>query len=126
MTEPIHFDNHSSNKGRLLLLACTVALLIFVLTLVAFMPSLKNGFVWDDIQYITENQRIRSLDFHTLAEMCTTYYQSNWHPFTWISHAIDYHVFGVKPSGHHLSSIILHALNCLLVFFLVIKIVLVV
>lgn len=125
MTEQTHIDDHSSRKGRLVLLAGTVALFIFVLTLVTFMPSLKNGFVWDDIQYITENQLIRSLDLHTLAAMCGTFYQGNWHPLTWISHAVDYDLFGVKPSGHHLSSIILHALNCLLVFFLTIKLILV-
>jgi tetratricopeptide (TPR) repeat protein len=97
-----------------------------MLTLLAFTASLDNGFVWDDIQYVAENQRIRSLNFHALAGMCTTYYQSNWHPLTWISHAVDYHLFGLNPSGHHLSSIILHALNCVLVFFLVIKLVVVV
>jgi len=125
MTGPAYTHNHSSRNGRFVRLACTVALLIFLLTLIIYMSSLQNGFVWDDIQYIAENQHIRSLNFQTLAAMLATFYQSNWHPFTWISHAVDYHLFGLKPSGHHLSSIILHALNCLLVFFLAVNLVLV-
>ena len=112
-----------SFKGRLVLLAGAVALLIFILTIRTFLPTLKNGFVWDDIQYITENQRIRSLDFNTLAAMGTTFQQSNWHPLTWISHAVDYALWGLDPSGHHLGSIVLHGLNTLLIFFLTVKLV---
>ena len=117
MTAPAYIHNHSSRKGRLVLLAGTVALLIFILTLLTFMPSLKNGFVWDDTQYIIENQRIRSLDYTALGVMLTTFHVGNWHPLTWVSHATDYSLWGLKPFGHHLTSIILHGLNTLLVFF---------
>ncbi len=125
MKRPADSRNRFSCKGRLVLQTGAAALLVFALTLLTFAPSFKNGFVWDDAQYVVENQRIRSLNLHALTGACTTYYQSNWHPLTWISHAVDYHFFGLMPSGHHVSSVIIHALNGLLVFFLVIKLVVV-
>lgn len=113
----------ASAKGRLLLLTAPAALLVFLLTTLTFLPALQNGFVWDDIQYITENQRIRSLDLRSLAAMGTSFYQSNWHPLTWVSHGVDYALWGLDPSGHHACNIVLHGLNALLVLLLTVKLV---
>jgi hypothetical protein len=41
---------------------------------------------------------------------------SNWHPLTWLSHMLDAQLFGLNPAGHHLTSIVLHGVNALLVF----------
>lgn len=106
-----------------LLLIGVIALLIVSLTLLVYLPTLKNGFVWDDIQYVIENQRIRSLDVPALRVMFTTFHVGNWHPLTWISHAIDYKLWGLDPTGHHLTNIILHGLNALVVFLLILKLV---
>jgi protein O-mannosyl-transferase len=43
---------------------------------------------------------------------------SNWHPLTWISHALDCEVYGLNPYGHHLTNVLLHALSVVLLFFL--------
>jgi tetratricopeptide (TPR) repeat protein len=53
----------------------------------------------------------------------TTFYAGNWHPLTWLSHTIDYTLWGLNPLGHHLTNIILHGLNTLFVFFLVIQLI---
>lgn len=66
---------------------------------------------------------IHSLDVKNLWEMATSYYMANWHPLTWFSHAIDYQLFGIDPAGHHLTNIIIHSLNSLLVFILFIRLV---
>ena len=55
--------------------------------------------------------------------MFTTFHASNWHPLTWLSHAIDYAIWGLNPVGHHLTSIIFHGLNTFLVVNLTIRLV---
>lgn len=99
-----------------------VSLIVFAITFVVFLPSLQSDFVnWDDGSYIYENSNIQYLDSESLYWMLTSFHASNWHPLTWLSHAIDYRFFALNPWGHHLTSIVLHALNALLVFILVIK-----
>jgi tetratricopeptide (TPR) repeat protein len=98
-------------------------IVIFLLTLIVYTPILKNGFVWDDIDYVSENTLIRSLRIQSLYGMLTSFHAGNWHPLTWLSHAIDYAIWGLNPLGHHLTNIILHGLNILLVFFLTIKLI---
>jgi len=90
-----------------------LAALIALLTFAVYLPVLRNGFVnWDDTIYILENVPIRSLrwDFFHWA-FTDTSVALYWHPLTWISHAVDYALWGTNPLGHHLTSNILHALN---------------
>src|SRR5439155_6503836 len=47
-----------------------------------------------------------------------TGHASNWHPLTWLSHMLDYQLFGAHPAGHHLTSIIFHTANTVLLFLL--------
>lgn len=98
------------------------AIFIFLLTLFVYTPALKNDFVnWDDDEYIYENIHIRSLDLKSFQWMLTSFQMGNWHPFTWLSHASVYSLWGLNPRMHHLINIIIHSVNTLLVFFLVIK-----
>ena len=48
----------------------------------------------------------------------TSGYASNWHPLTWISHMLDYQLFGLNPGAHHLMNVLLHTANTLLLFIL--------
>jgi hypothetical protein len=105
------------------LLIGTIGILIFSFTVLVYLPTLNNGFVWDDIQYVIENKRIRSLNVPALGVMFTTFHVGNWHPLTWISHAIDYKLWGLDPTGHHLTNIILHGFNALVAFLLILKVV---
>jgi tetratricopeptide (TPR) repeat protein len=103
-----------------------IALLIFLLTILVYTPTLKNDFVnWDDDIYVYENNTIHSLNPRSFLWMLTAFHSGNWHPLTWLSHAADYAIWGRNPFGHHLTSIILHGLNSSLVFILVIQLVLV-
>ncbi|KPJ57977.1 MAG: hypothetical protein AMJ42_04140 [Deltaproteobacteria bacterium DG_8] len=96
-----------------------VGLLVFLVTFLVYTPALKNGFVnWDDTLYIVENEHIRSLDLQSLYWMFTTFHAGFWFPLTWFSHALDYALWGLDPGMHHLTNIVLHGLNTLLVFFL--------
>jgi tetratricopeptide (TPR) repeat protein len=100
-------------------------IIIVLITVLVYFPALRNDFVWDDSGYVYENDRIRSLDPQSLRWMFTTFRMSNWHPLTWISHATDYAIWGLNPLGHHLTGIILHGLNTLLVFLVALQFMLV-
>src|SRR5579872_697989 len=100
-----------------------IALLLAAVTFLIYLPSLFNDFVdWDDPLVVTDNLNIRSFSMDSLAWMATTFHMGNWIPLTWLSHAVDYSLFGLNPTGHHLTSVLIHCLNTALVFFLFLKI----
>jgi len=76
----------------------------------------QNGFIdYDDPAYVTDNPQVRSgLTLDTAAWALRTGYHANWHPLTWMSHALDCELFGLNPAGHHLVSVGLHAANAVL------------
>jgi tetratricopeptide (TPR) repeat protein len=93
---------------------------LLLLVLLAFLPALKNGFVnYDDPAYVLKNPHVQSgLNWASLHWAFHTFESSNWHPLTWISHMADCRFYGLKPWGHHLTNVLLHAANTLLLFFL--------
>jgi TPR repeat protein len=97
--------------------------IVALMTLLVYLPALRNGFVgvWDDNTYIVENPHIRSLDAVFFRWAFLDFHASNWHPLTWISHAVDYMLWGLNPLGHHLTNIVLHAVNTLVVALLIIR-----
>jgi tetratricopeptide (TPR) repeat protein len=94
------------------------ALPIFIAAFAVYLPALKNDFVWDDVTYLIENSWIRRLDAYSLSALFFSFRAGNWHPLTWLSHAIDYRFWGAAPAGHHAASIVLHGFNAVLVFYL--------
>jgi protein O-mannosyl-transferase len=112
-------ERNSIMKKLINYLAASVALATFAI----YLPALCNEFVgvWDDNIYIVENYHIRSLDAAFFRWAFFGFYASNWHPLTWITHAMDYAIWGLNPLGHHLTNIILHAVNTALVVMLAVK-----
>ncbi len=94
-------------------------LLLILATFAVYYPSLHNGFVnYDDPRYVVHNPNIQSgLTWQSIRWAVTAFYESNWHPLSWISHALDISLFHLNPAGHHAVNIFLHALNALLLFF---------
>ena len=94
------------------------AALISTAVLLCFLAALRNGFVgYDDPNYVTRNPAVAGgLSWQMVVWAFTTAHASNWHPLTWISHAIDCSLFGVAPYGHHLTSLLLHAANAGLLY----------
>jgi len=114
--------NFPNVKGRALSspMVWVAALLVASLTLIIYLPALQNDFVnWDDDKYVYENEHIHSLDFKLL-KWSFGFHMSNWHPLTFISHAIDYALWGLNPIGHHLTNIIFHSVNTFLLFILIV------
>ncbi len=98
--------------------------LISLMTCLLYLPSLRNEFLlWDDGEYVTHNPLIRSISSDLIKSAFLEFHASNWHPLTWISHALDYAIWGLNPLGHHLTNVILHSVNTALVVLLTIRIV---
>src|SRR3954471_13734413 len=95
-----------------------LSLALVLLTTLAYLPVRNNAFInFDDNHYIIENTHVRAgLTWDTVKWAFTTYDAANWHPLTWLSHALDSQLFGVNPAGPHLVSVLLHALNAVLLF----------
>ena len=95
-----------------------LGLLLVAVTLVLYIPVLHNGFVnFDDDRYVTDNPHVRAGPrWNTISWAFTSLDQANWHPLTWLSHALDCQLFQLNPEGHHYTSLLLHALNALLLF----------
>jgi Flp pilus assembly protein TadD len=104
----------SAERGPLL------AILLFCLVLGTFLPCLRNGFVnLDDTTYAWQNPRVKQgLTWESLKWAWTNTESANWHPVTWMSHLLDGQLFGLDPTGHHATSVLLHALNTALLFLL--------
>jgi hypothetical protein len=95
---------------------------IALVTFAVYLHALQNGFVaLDDDAYVFDNLHIRSFDLAFLRWAFLNFYASNWHPLTWMSHALDYALWGLNPMGHHLTSIILHAINTFIVVVLAMR-----
>ena len=93
-----------------------VAFLVCIITILVYLPALQNDFVnWDDPAYVYENPHIQLIDLVFFKWIFTGFHAANWHPLTWLSHAVDYAVWGADPMGHHLTSMIIHGLNAFLV-----------
>lgn len=106
------------------LAALPPAFWVALVTFVVYLPTLRNDFVlWDDDEYIYNNPNIRSLSSTFFRWAFTDYSTGNWHPLTWISHALDYAFWGLHPAGHHLTSILLHTLNTFIVVYLVSRVI---
>jgi len=91
---------------------------LVLLTLAAFWGVLGCEFVsYDDSKYVVENPHVRGgLTGEAVTWAFTTFHASNWHPLTWLSHALDVQLYRLNPLGHHLTNLLLHIANVLLLF----------
>lgn len=112
----------SHQPKRLLSPATQGAILSFVLiavTLTVYAPVKQHPFISiDDYGYVVNNIHIQQLNWDTVKWSFTTFHYSNWDPLTWLSHALDWHFFARDAGGHHETSMMLHALNAVLLFWL--------
>lgn len=95
-----------------------ISLLLVLLTLITYNTTAHNGFVnFDDPAYITANPHVKAgLTWDTLKWAFKSTEDANWHPLTWLSHALDYQIFHLNPAGHHYVNVLLHAATAVLLF----------
>ena len=94
--------------------------LLLLLTFALYWPATRCDFVdFDDQVYVTENLHVQNgLTWEGFKWAFVHPVSGNWHPLTMLSHTLDCQFYGLKPWGHHLTSVLLHALNGVLVFVL--------
>ena len=102
------------SRARVTLLAVVLS----AATIAVYSPVLDASFVnYDDPGYVAANPHVKEGFSETsLAWDWTTFEQGNWHPLTWMSHTLDWSLFGAAAWGHHATSILLHAANAVLLF----------
>jgi tetratricopeptide (TPR) repeat protein len=95
-----------------------LAVALAALTVLVYAPVLGHRFVgYDDNLYVTDNQVIkRGLTWGGFLWAWGAAVAGNWHPLTMLSHMLDCTLWGLDPGGHHLTNLLLHAVNVLLLF----------
>ena len=88
-----------------------IGLFLVAATLAVYGQTLGFEFVsFDDNQYVTENRHVKEgLTLDGLGWAFTSGHAANWHPLTWLSHMLDWSLYGDWAGGHHLTSVLLHA-----------------
>ena len=94
---------------------CGFLLLAVVLV---FGRTAQYGFVsYDDDAYVHKNPHVAAgLSVQGIVWAFTSSHSSNWHPLTWLSHELDCQLYDLRPCGHHLGNVALHAATAILVF----------
>jgi hypothetical protein len=97
-----------------------VCVVLAAVTLATFWPVFHNDFVsYDDRDYVTENAHVLAgLTWANVEWAFRTGHAGNWHPVTWLSHIGDVQIYGLRPGWHHLTSLLLHAANAVLLLLL--------
>ncbi len=97
-----------------------IALLLSGITLAIYGQVRNHDFVnLDDPKYITENRRVQEgISLESVVWAFTATHAANWHPLTWLSHMLDFQLYGLNPSGHHLTNLLFHLANTLFLFLL--------
>ena len=101
-------------------LTAVLCVLLAVAIMALYSPVAGHAFLnFDDSDYVTGNVHIHGgLRWSTFRWAFTSTDAANWHPLTWLSHALDYQLFRLNPAGHHLDSVVIHALNAVVLFLL--------
>jgi protein O-mannosyl-transferase len=117
MPDPIPNPTPEKHAGGQTVLVC---LFLVLVTAAVYFPVATHGFInFDDPDYVTGNPYVSAgLRPESIRWALTGVHSSNWHPLTWMSHMLDCQIYGQKPGGHHLTNVVFHLANTVLVFLL--------
>ena len=94
------------------------AILLIAATLLVYAPVKDFQFInYDDDLYVTSNSWVQQgLTWQGARRALTALEGGAWHPLTWLSHMLDTQLFGLNPAGHHVTNLLFHIANVLLLF----------
>jgi hypothetical protein len=95
------------------------AVLLALMTLAAYWPSMRGGFIWDDDRYAANpvlEQPGGLTKIWTLQPAATQYYKE--FPLVYTTFWLERHAWGLEPLGYHVVNLVLHIANALLVWLL--------
>ena len=104
-----------TNRNQIL-----ICIALIVVTLISFWNVLNSDFVkYDDNLYVTENPHVQNgINPESVRWALTTGYEAMWQPLTWLSYMLDYQMHGLNPYNFHLTNLLFHIVNVLLLFLL--------
>ncbi len=89
--------------------------LLLLITIVAYLPAINGGFVWDDDAYVTDNETLRSF-----AGLYRIWFEigavPQYYPMVHTTFWVEYHLWEIDPLGYHLVNVMLHWLNAILLW----------
>jgi tetratricopeptide (TPR) repeat protein len=91
-----------------------LAILLVVLTILAYAPVLRGGFIWDDDALITDNRMVKARD--GLHRFWFTTEAPDYWPLTSSAWWLEWRLWGNHPTGYHAANVLLHAVNAVLVW----------
>jgi len=97
-----------------------VPVLVALFTAGVFLPTLQNGFVWDDSKNFLLNPHYRGLGLEELRWMFTPFW-GHYTPLTWMTLGLDYLLWGMDPAGYHLTNLLFHVATAVAFYFLTMK-----
>ncbi|MGW8300926.1 MAG: hypothetical protein ACWGNO_02605, partial [Desulfobacterales bacterium] len=109
------FDSNIRPGLRLNIVMCAV---LVAATVFVYGKMWTHDFIgYDDDKYITQNRYVsQGLSKEGVIWAFRSTHASNWHPITWLSHMLDVELYGMKPGAHHMTSLLFHLFNSLLLF----------
>ncbi|MEN6406279.1 MAG: tetratricopeptide repeat protein [Thermoguttaceae bacterium] len=110
--------DHAAKKSSDGIVTTAICAILVAAVFLVFGQTLGHGFInMDDDFYVTRNPMVqRGLSASGTAWAFTATTAANWHPITWLSHMADCQIYGLRPWGHHLTNVLLHAINAVLLF----------
>jgi len=100
-----------------------ICIFLTVATFSVYLQVKDHEFIdYDDKAFISQNWNIKSgLSKESVIWAFTTFYGGNWFPITWLSHTLDYQLYGLNPKGHHLTNLFFHIANALILFIVLLR-----
>src|SRR5262247_1491956 len=90
---------------------------VAIIVAITFLPAVRNGFVdFDDLKNFVFNPAYRGLGWAQLSWMFTSAHMGHYIPLTWMTLGLDYVLWGLRPSGYHLTSVVLHVATAVLFY----------
>jgi len=95
-----------------------ICFFLIIANLAVYWQVRNHDFVaFDDDEYVFENTHIKEgLTYKGIKWAFTDSYSANWHPVTWLSHILDVELYGMNPGQHHLTNLLFHIANTILLF----------
>ena len=95
-----------------------ISLFLAASTLLVYGQTAWFDFItFDDGQYVESNRHVQEgITLDSLTWAFTSTHAANWHPLTWLTHMLDWTLYGKWAGGHHLTNVLLHAASCVVLF----------
>lgn len=105
------------DKLKLLWGRRSALIMLIIGVLLAMSPNFFNEFSnWDDDVYLTDNPLVKQLSWHSVFMLFTSFHSGLYKPLVLLSFALEYHFAGLDPFIYHFTNVLIHLVNCLLVF----------